>query len=46
MALTHGKVARANGYFSPYEECQSEMDANGKKRDCKVSPMPMRLSGY
>jgi hypothetical protein len=32
--------------FSQYEECQSEMNANGKDARCKVPPMLMGLSAY
>jgi hypothetical protein len=32
--------------FSQYEECQSEMHANGKPAHCKVPPTLMGLSGH
>jgi hypothetical protein len=32
--------------FLNMKSVQSEMDANGKRRRCKVTPMPMERSGY
>ena len=37
---------KTNRGFSQYEECQSEMNANGKNAHCKVASMLMGLSGH